>query len=178
MNRYDLEHVCTGHPVMSKQEWEAVYRDAWTTYYTDDHVERILRRAVVSGLKPKKMANILTAFAGGSRIEGVHPLQLGVIRRKDRTQRRSGLPIENPLVFYPRRVVEQARTVGRWLRLAYTYRSIMKRVLADPGRANYTDEALRVTPREEEALPDFVQAFADKIPQTHGAPVRKAAAFN
>ena len=56
MNKYDLEHVCTGHPVMAKQEWEAVYREAWTTYYTDDHVETILRRAVVSGLKPKKMA--------------------------------------------------------------------------------------------------------------------------
>ena len=63
-------------------------------YYTDDHVETVLRRAVASGLKPTKMANILTAFAGGARIESVHPLQLGVIRRKDRTQRRSGLPIE------------------------------------------------------------------------------------
>ncbi len=176
MNKYDLEHVCTAHPVMSKDEWEAVYRDAWTTYYTDDHVETILRRAVASGLKPKKMANILTAFAGGSRIEGVHPLQLGVIRRKDRTQRRSGLPIESPLVFYPRRVVEQARTITRWLALAHRYRSIMKRVTADAEGAAYVDEALRVSPHATEELPNFVQAFADKIPQTHGAPVRRTAA--
>ena len=61
MNRYDLEHVCTGHPIMSKEAWEQVYRDAWATYYTDDHVETVLRRAVASGLKAKKMANILTA---------------------------------------------------------------------------------------------------------------------
>ena len=176
MNKYDLEHVCTAHPVMSKDEWEAVYRDAWTTYYTDDHVETILRRAVASGLKPKKMSNILTAFAGGSRIEGVHPLQLGVIRRKDRTQRRAGLPIESPLVFYPRRVVEQARTIARWLALAYRYRSIMKRVTADADGASYVDEALRVAPHAAEALLNFVQAFADKIPQTHGAPVRRTAA--
>ena len=176
MNKYDLEHVCTGHPVMSKEAWEQVYRDAWTTYYTDEHVETILRRAVASGLKPEKMANILTAFAGGSRIEGVHPLQLGVIRRKDRTQRRSGMPTESPLAFYPRRVLEQGRTIGRWLALAYKYRSIMKRVVAAEGATRYVDEALRVAPREEDAQGGFVQAYADKIPQTHGAPVRKVVA--
>ncbi|HEX4767649.1 MAG TPA: radical SAM protein, partial [Lichenihabitans sp.] len=175
MNKYDLEHVCTGHANMSKTAWEQVYRDAWTTYYTDDHVETVLRRAVASGLKPTKMANILTAFAGGARIESVHPLQLGVIRRKDRTQRRSGLPIESPLVFYPRRVVEQALTIGRWLALAYRYRSIMKRVSADKNAGAYTDEALQVIPREDETLPNFVQVFADQIPQTHGAPVRRPA---
>ncbi len=176
MNRYDLEHVCTGHPAMSKAEWEAVYRDAWATYYTDDHVETILRRAAASGLKPKKMANIITAFAGGSRIEGVHPLQLGVIRRKDRTQRRSGLPVESRLVFYPRRCVEQAATVGRWLSLAARYRRILRRVAADAAAASYTDEALRVTTRREDEQAGFVQAFADVMPATHGAPVKKAAA--
>ena len=66
-------------------------------------------------------------------------------------------------------------TVGRWLALAYRYRSIMKRVSADRNAGAYTDEALRVTPREDETLPNFVQVFADKIPQTHGAPVFKPA---
>jgi hypothetical protein len=176
MNNYDLEHVCTGHAVMSKEQWEGVYRDAWATYYTDDHVETILRRAAASGLKVKKVANIITAFAGGARIEGVHPLQLGVIRRKDRTQRRSGLPVESPLVFYPRRCAEQAATVARWLSLAAKYRAIMKRVAADVAVARYTDEALRVTTRQDDEQADFVQAFADVMPATHGAPARKAAA--
>ena len=53
--------------------------------------------------------------------------------------------------------------------------TIMKRVLAQADRASDTDEAV---PREDESLPDFIQAFADKIPQTHGAPVRKAAAVD
>ena len=171
MNKYDLEHVCTAHPVMSKEQWAGVYRDAWKTYFTDEHVEIILRRGVVSGLKPKKLANILTAFAGGSHIEGVHPLQLGVIRRKDRTQRRSGLPIESVFAFYPRRVVEQTVTIGRWLALAAKYRRIMKRVMADPNAKAYTDLAL--SPTAPETLPDFVQDYADKIPQTHGAPVKR-----
>ena len=32
--------------IMSKETWEQVYRDAWTRYYTDEHVETIMRRAV------------------------------------------------------------------------------------------------------------------------------------
>src|SRR5262249_18423112 len=49
LNNYDLEHVCTNHAIMSREAWEGAYRNAWTRYYTDDHVETILRRAVTSG---------------------------------------------------------------------------------------------------------------------------------
>ena len=52
----------------------------------------------------------------------------------------------------------------------------MTRVVKDAGASSYTDEALRVSARADEERSDFVQAFADKIPQTHGAPVRKIAA--
>ena len=41
MNKYDLEHVCTAHPIMSKETWQRVYRDAWKRYYTDEHVETV-----------------------------------------------------------------------------------------------------------------------------------------
>ena len=29
MNKYDLEHACTAHPLMSREVWERVYADAW-----------------------------------------------------------------------------------------------------------------------------------------------------
>jgi len=93
MNAYDLEHACTGHPLMSKEAWQKVYADAWTRYYTDEHVETILRRAAASGLRLNKLRHLLTVFAGSARIEGVHPLQFGIFRRKVRTQRRAGMPI-------------------------------------------------------------------------------------
>jgi pyruvate-formate lyase-activating enzyme len=173
MNKYDLEHVCTGHAMMSKEEWDGVYRDAWARYYTDDHVETVLRRAAVSGLSLKKIADILTVFSGASRIEGVHPLQFGYARRKLRTQRRHGLPIENPLIFYPRRAAEFITVAAQWLTLLRRYRVIMKRVLADPAASAYTDEALR-PPAPDHAVDDFVKVFADKIPHTHGAPVLQA----
>ena len=170
MNKYDLEHACTGHARMSKAEWEQVYRDAWTRYYTDAHVETIMRRAIVSGINRTKVLDSLVAFSGSALIEGVHPLQFGFVRRKLRTQRRSGMPIINPLVFYPWRAWDFAKVVGKWARKVIRYRRMMARVNADPAKMSYLDEAL--TPLAAGTQDHFVEAFADKIPKTHGAPPR------
>ncbi len=172
MNKYDLEHVLTAHPLMSKEAWEKVYRDAWTIYYTDAHVETIVKRGIASGISTKKIVDALIVFSGATGIEDVHPLQFGFVRRKDRRQRRYGMLIESPLVFYPRRALEFFATGWRWYRLLRRYRSIARRVLADPASARYIDEAL-MPPVAGEALPHFVQVFADKIPKTHGAPTRE-----
>ena len=170
MNKYDLEHVCTAHPVMSADTWRGVYRDAWARYYSDDHVETVLRRAVASGLNPRKIVDAMTVFSGSSRIEGVHPLQFGYVRRKIRTQRRHGLPIVNPLVFYPWRALDFATVAANWFRLATRYRAILRRVLADKAGANYVDQSLMTPDGAGDHNADFVTAFADKIPNTHGAP--------
>jgi len=169
MNKYDLEHVCTGHPNMSKEVWEQVYRDAWARYYTDEHVETILRRAFSSGLAMNKVSGILTWLSGSNAIEHIHPLQFGLFRRKIRTQRRSGMPIENPMVFYPRRVLEITRSTVQWLARARKYRGIRKRVVADLAGRTYVDEAL-APPPPDRAQDHLVQAFAGQIPKTHGAP--------
>ncbi len=169
MNKYDLEHVLTAHPVMSKEEWEGIYLDAWKIYYTDEHVETILKRGVASGISTKKITEALIVFSGSTRIERVHPLQFGIVRRKVRSQRRHGLPVESPLIFYPRRALEFATAALEWHRLYRRYHAIARRVLEDPASARYVDEAL-TPPSAEEAMPHFVQVFADKIPKTHGAP--------
>jgi radical SAM superfamily enzyme YgiQ (UPF0313 family) len=175
MNNYDLEHVCTAHPRMSDDAWREVYRDAWARYYTDAHVETVLRRAVVSGIKPRKIADVMAVFSAASRIERVHPLQCGVLRVKVRTQRRHGMPIVNPFLFYPMRTVEFVTVVAKWLSLGLRYHQIKKRVLADPSNKDYVDEATRPVLAEGiENDDDFVAVFADKIPDTHGAPKRQA----
>src|SRR5262249_55365442 len=145
MNIYDLEHVCTTHPRMSQVQWEQAYADAWKRYYSPDHVERIMRRALVSGLSMSKVTNAIMVFSGATTVEKVHPLQLGAGRRKKRTQRRYGMPLENPLVFYPRRVVEVVSAGVRWAMLAIRLRSLRKQIERDPLARNYTDEALSVT---------------------------------
>ncbi len=178
MNKYDGEHVCTDHPLMSRETLARVYVDAWRRYYTDEHVETILRRAVASGFNRSKvrdkLTGLLTVFSGSVRIEGVHPLQAGLVRRKLRSQRRPGMPTLNPLLFYPWRFAESVHTLAQWLRLWLRYRRIMGRVLADPSSRSYSDEALRPVAAGESD--NLVEVFADKIPHTHGAPSRVAAA--
>ncbi len=117
LNKYDLEHACTAHPLMSKETWTQVYADAWKRYYTDEHVETIMRRCIASGINRTKLLDSLTIFSGAARIEGVHPLQFGFFRRKLRQQRRSGMPMVNPLVFYPWRAFDFLKTTSQWLRL-------------------------------------------------------------
>ena len=130
MNNYDLEHVCADHPIMSPETWRGVYRDAWARYYSDAHVETVLRRAAASGINPRKIVDAMTVFSGSSRIEGVHPLQFGYVRRKVRTQRRHGLKLVNPLVFYPWRAFDFLAVAAKWLALALRYRAIYRRVMA------------------------------------------------
>jgi hypothetical protein len=169
MNKYDLEHVCTAHPRMSKQQWEQAYNDAWTRYYSPEHVETIMRRAAATGIRLTKIYELSTIFSGAARIERVHPLQFGFFRRKVRKQRRHGLRRLNPLIFYPWRAFDVARTVWQWYRLVRRHKAIMERVKADPTAESYIDQAL--TPPIAGAEDHVVQIFADKIPKTHGAPV-------
>ena len=169
MNKYDLEHACTAHPLMPKATWEKVYADAWARYYTDAHVETIMRRALASGINRTKVLDSLTVFSGSATIEGVHPLQFGYLRRKVRTQRRDGMRIVNPVIFYPWRVYDFLKMATNWGRRVWRYRRIMKKVAADPAALTYVDEAL--TPTVGDPGQDhFVQVFADKIPDTYGAP--------
>jgi pyruvate-formate lyase-activating enzyme len=174
MNIYDLEHVCTAHPRMSKAEWEHAYRDAWARYYSPEHVEILMRRACASGLSMSKITNAIMVFSAATTIEDVHPLQLGAVRRKARTQRRHGMPLESPWLFYPRRSAELLSAGARWGWLALRLRRLRKRIERDLSSGTYTDAALQVT--EADKLDHFVEVFADKIPKTHGSPVRKALA--
>jgi len=173
MNNYDLEHACAPHAIMSKATWEEVYARAWERYYSDAHVETIMRRAAATGINRTKIFDAVTVFSGSARIEGVHPLQFGYVRRKVRVSRRYGMPIVNPLIFYLWRVFDFIRTVVRWLRLVQRYRAILAKVEADPDKMRYMDEAL--TPTLAGNTDHLVEVFADKIPKTHGAPKRRVA---
>ena len=114
-----VEHVTTGHVLMDKPQWEGAYRAAWELYYSSDHIERIMRRGKASGISTARLANQLLRFSFTFRHEGVHPLQGGFLRRKLRSQRRSGLKRENPVVFYPRRAWEIVATQIRFASALY-----------------------------------------------------------
>jgi len=82
VNKYDLEHVVTGHSKMSKAEWQAIYDEAWDLYYTDEHIETLLRRAYSSGISLVSLGRVLLWFSTSVRLERVHPLQAGLVRRR------------------------------------------------------------------------------------------------
>jgi len=142
MNKYDLEHVVTGHPRMSREQWQGIYDRAWDLYYSPQHVETLLRRAAATGIKPARLAGMIFDFYASYRYERVHPLQSGVFRRKVRTERRHGLPLESPLVFYPRRAWEMLRTYVPGLWYFWRLTRLRKRIQRDPAARRYTDVAI------------------------------------
>ncbi len=148
MNKYELEHVVTGHPKMTKEEWQEAYRTAWSIFYTDEHLETVLRRAYASGVIIRSLMPVLFWFSSAVPVENVHPLQWGIFRIKNRRDRRSGLPLESPFVFYGRYAADVARKAimlaKRWRNL----KRIVRKIEADPHAKLYMDEAL--TPVAEE----------------------------
>ena len=168
VNKYDLNHAVVGHSRMSRAEWEQVYHAAWETYYTDEHIQTVLKRAMATGISPGKALFLIVWFKGCINIEGIHPLEGGFLRLKFRRDRRSSLPRESPLIFYPRSAVEllwkQIKWAHLYLRLYRMY-SLLKK---DPRRAEYTDLALTpVTDDEFESREMFqsagAQAYVVKI---------------
>jgi hypothetical protein len=142
MNRYDAEHVTTAHPRMSAAEWADIYRRAWHLYYSPEHIETLLRRAQACGPRAKRLAAMIFLYYGSYRFENVHPLQCGVLRRKVRTTRRPGLPRENPLLFYPRRLWEICSTYATAGTYYLWLQRLRQRIERDPRAASYTDLAL------------------------------------
>lgn len=151
LNKYDLNHDVTTHPVMSRGEWQDVYHRAWETYYTDEHVETVLRRCIATGTSPGKTMFFIVWFKGCIGIEGIHPLEGGFLRIKSRRNRRSGSKIENPLTFYPKYYAQMLWKQVRWISLYTRMRLIYRRVRKDPKRFEYMDIALEpVTDHEED----------------------------
>jgi hypothetical protein len=164
INKYDLNHAVTGHGKMSIEQWQDAYRAAWKTYYTDEHIETVLRRAIATGTSPGKTMFFICWFKGCIDIEKIHPLEGGFLRMKFRTTRRSDLPLENPLLFYPRTIFEMLAKQIKWLSLYTHLRLIYRRVKHDPKKLEYMDIALTpVTEHDTETLEMFQSAEAQKF---------------
>ena len=170
VNKYDLNHAVVGHQLMSKAEWEGVYRSAWETYYTDEHIETVLKRAMATGVSPGKALFLIVWFKGCIGIEGIHPLEGGFLRLKFRPDRRSSVPRESPLVFYPKVAAELIWKQVKWAHLYLRLYRMYGKLRKDPRRSEYTDLALTpVTDDEVETMEMFqsagAQAFVGRIQQ-------------
>jgi hypothetical protein len=166
LNKYDLNHVTTGHSKMSARDWERTYRDAWSRYYSRDHAETILRRAVASGISGSNILMLMVWFYGALKIEAVHPLECGFLRKKQRLARRSGMPVEPPVVFYPKYWAQTAYKMTRWGLVYLRFGLKYKKVERDPAKHEYVDFATTPVGADESERElfqsDQAQAFVSK----------------
>ena len=179
LNQYDLEHVCMAHGRMSRDEFQAVYREAWTLYYSSAHMKTLIRRAVATGMPVGSLVKLLVRFATSTPLEDVHPLQSGVFRRRRRSERRPGLPAENALAFWARQVWQTLRvhvlTLGMIARLV-AWAVVIQRT---PNARRYMDRALTpVTENEDLELltkTNGAKAAVDHLKKVHDLTHRKPA---
>jgi radical SAM family protein len=161
MNKYDLNHICTTHPRMSREEWDEAYRLAWERYYTIDHVETILRRVAVTGANASNALFLITWFMGSIKFEKIHPLESGFLRLKFRRDRRPGHMLEPVWWFYPSYFAETGVKLVKWGALYLRLRRIYLSIRRDPKRFGYTDLAMTsVTEDETETRELFNTAVA------------------
>jgi hypothetical protein len=160
LNAYDVEHVCTAHANMSAPEWDAIYREAWSLYYTPEHMKTLMRRAAATGVPMGSLLKVLVSFATTVRLENVHPLQSGLLRLKNPSERRPGLPRERVWVFWPRFVLETlykhvilAGVIARLLALKVS-------IACDPHARAYMDLALAPVDDDDDVTLDLLTKTA------------------
>ena len=156
LNRYDLEHTTCAHPQMSPKVWQQTYRDMWGWYYTDEHVETLMRRNVAYGIKPVRVWRLCLQIYGAMRFEGVHPQQCGYFRFKDPRQRRPGFRRWPAALFYPLFALESLAKYLRFGLYGWKLHRMRKRIQKDPAGKAYSDFAIEgVKEAEDENLEIF-----------------------
>jgi hypothetical protein len=150
MNKYDLNHRVLHHGAMPDKDWEEVYRAAWLAFYTPEHINTVLRRTCAAkNLRPGTTLSTILWFYLMILFEGVHPLEGGALRLKSRRDRRRGMKLENPLVFYARYWGGTALKAFRYARVYLRCRAMLKAALKAPDRFTYSDLAISAPKADE-----------------------------
>jgi radical SAM superfamily enzyme YgiQ (UPF0313 family) len=113
-NNYDSFHAASPHPRMSRDEWQQTFCDAWTEFYSFEHMRRLLLAQ-----NPHTYWAVLKnlIWYRAAMMEGAHPMITGLFRLKDRRSRRSTFPIERRWPFFRRRAREITHTLVGYLKI-------------------------------------------------------------
>lgn len=109
LNKYDSFHVTMPHPSMTTNEWISAYETAWTSFYSLENMEAILNR-----ISPQNYWDVFMKFIfykNSLMIDKVHPMLGGIIRLKDRLQKRPGYSIESPFQHFIRRIKDTFHSI-------------------------------------------------------------------
>jgi len=97
-------------------------------------------------------------------LERIHPLEAGLFRLRRRKDRRPGMAIENPFVFYPKYFWRFVFSHWKAARVLLKFHRVRKALDADPDAVDYTDRALApVSERDLDELEMFSQTEAAKV---------------
>jgi hypothetical protein len=123
-------------------------------------MKTLMRRAAATGVPMGSLLKVLVSFATTVRLENVHPLQSGLLRLKNPSERRPGLPRERVWVFWPRFVLETlykhvilAGVIARLLALKIS-------IACDPHARTYMDRALAPVDDDDDATLDLLTKTA------------------
>jgi radical SAM superfamily enzyme YgiQ (UPF0313 family) len=136
LNRYDLEHVVTDHPTLTRAELQATNGPRMS------------------------LAKVLVQFTTMMQLERVHPLQSGVIRMKHPSERRPGFPRERGLAFYRRHLGGLITRNAQFIGTIFWILGVKRRIERDPQRHAYMDQALTPVGEHEEEIYDHMTKTA------------------
>jgi hypothetical protein len=150
LNKYDLTHRVFHHPNISDAEFDYLYEEVGKSFYSLEHCKTIMKRAAALGSDRRYMtAGRLLQFGYQTRFTRIAALDVGVLRKRYRKDRRPGIPLENPARFYPRVIwsalSEMVKITASW----FYFKHLAKNIFADPRKQEYTDLAIQPAGSDE-----------------------------
>jgi hypothetical protein len=141
------------------------------------------RHAAMGRRKVSTVVSRMMEFKAAYEIEGIHPLEGGIVRLKYRRDRRHGMPIEPIGVFHWKLAVESWKKIRIYAKLAWQGWRIGQKVKHDPKRHEYMDLALAPVNDEDDKLSLFAEtaggeAALAKVRNEDLARAKVAAAHN
>lgn len=143
LSRFDTFHPVVDHPRMTREEWSGVYREAWATFYTSDH----MRRQVASA--PRELRNTLLQvyiwYCAAIEVERFHPMMTGFFRLKPRLERPNGMRPESLLRHSWRRAPEVVREAIGYAGVLSELRNVWSGANSSAGQPTSWSEFLHQT---------------------------------
>lgn len=135
-----LEPCCS--PAQAAEASVKKCREAWKAFYTPEHMEKILRRAVATGTNLDRLMTVLLWYHFSVVYEKVNPLEGGSWRRRHRRDRRPSMEREDPVSFYTHLAAERLYKPIKRASLYRRFRRFVKWLESEPEAKSYTDGAL------------------------------------
>lgn len=121
-NRYDSFQPSMRHPLMSPEEWQQAYNDAWRAFYTKEHLVSKL-----SQVNPNNYWSLMRTYLWyrwSALHENVHPMLGGFYRRRRFKDRRPGLEKESHIRFLIDELRRHTKYIGSLIREYYFFQDI------------------------------------------------------